>query len=148
MFAGMVINTRTVNPLQGGSTMANIGHVGFYFDLLGDLYFTSKATNGGTAVLQVKILDHTDTQLSAPTTTPIKLGFAINDQPGGPSPPQVSFDIVVNEVWYRSVARQFASANAPTVALTPCYAIASGAASATAEGFSVDSVDVFEASIT
>jgi hypothetical protein len=143
-FAGLILNSRTTSPLLGtSSTMADIGHVGFYIDLVGDLYFTSKATAGstGTGFVQVKVLDHTDTQLSG--LGAIKLGFAINDQPTG-----VSYDVVVNEVWYRSVARQFTSAAAPTVALTPSYAIASGAASSTAETFAVDSVDVFEASIT
>lgn len=141
-FAGMILNTQATSPLLGtSSTMSDIGHAGFYIDLVGDLYFTSKATAGstGTGFVQVKVLDHSDTQLSS--LGPIKLGFAINDQPTG-----ISYDVVVNEVWYRAVAKQFTSACAPTVALTPSYAIASGVATSTAETFAVDSVDVFEAS--
>lgn len=131
-FYGLQTNTATVSPITaGGASMVNVGHIGFWVNLTGDLVFTCKSAVGGTAD-SATIIAGAD----LPTGV-LKCGWAVNENG--------SVEIVVNGVRYDAAAKTIDSAALPTTSLCRVIAVDNGANTSVAGTTEVDSFDVYVA---
>lgn len=145
LWAGLTSVAATANAMgASGNLVADSGYIAIMQQNDGSLHLMCKSAASGTASDTVILA------ASAYTTTGAhKWGFAVNDQPGGASPTgnAVSIDIVIDGVWYNSVAKTFLAnsmASLPTGFLSPRFYATSGDSAAVAST-DIDSIDVFVA---